>query len=103
MITVDFYSIFKLEYTNMNKSHNEKAAILKALGHPVRFCIVEGLLAGERNVASMVDCTGVPQPTVSQHLNILKAAEIIEGCREGNQIRYSVCNERARAVILSMR
>lgn len=63
----------------MNKAHKQKADLLKALGHPIRFCIVEGLVSGEQNVATMVDCTGVPQPTVSQHLNILKAAGILEG------------------------
>jgi DNA-binding transcriptional ArsR family regulator len=83
----------------MNKHHVEKAELLKALGHPVRYCIVEGLLGGEQNVAKMVDCTGVPQPTVSQHLNILKAAGIIIGHRDGNQMLYSVVSGQARKVI----
>jgi DNA-binding transcriptional ArsR family regulator len=83
----------------MNKSHREKAELLKALGHPIRYCIVEGLVSGERNVATMVECTGVPQPTVSQHLNILKAAGVIQAQREGNQMKYSVCSEKARKVV----
>jgi DNA-binding transcriptional ArsR family regulator len=83
----------------MNMAHKQKAEILKALGHPIRFCIVEGLLAGERNVATMVDCTGVPQPTVSQHLNILRSAGIIEGQRDGNQIFYSVCSSEAKRIV----
>jgi ArsR family transcriptional regulator len=86
----------------MNKEHTEKAEILKALGHPVRYCIVEGLLNGEQNVAKMVVCTGVPQPTVSQHLNILKAAGILEGHREGNQILYSVCSKDAKKIIKAL-
>jgi len=86
----------------MNQGHIKKAEILKALGHPVRYCIVEGLLAGEQNVAKMVDCTGVPQPTVSQHLNILKAAGILEGHREGNQMLYSVCSKEARKIIMAL-
>lgn len=86
----------------MDTTHKNKAKILKALGHPIRFCIVEGLLAGERNVATMVECTGVPQPTVSQHLNILKAAGIIEGEREGNQVLYSVCGKEARKIISAL-
>lgn len=88
----------------MNREHKEKADLLKALGHPIRFCIVEGLVTeGARNVLTMVDCTGVPQPTVSQHLNILKAAGIIEGERDGNQIHYTVCSEAAKKVIKSLR
>jgi len=87
----------------MNASHKHKSEILKALGHPIRFCIVEGLLGGEQNVAHMVECTGVPQPTVSQHLNILKAAGIIAGQRSGNQILYSVVNAEAKKIILSLK
>ena len=87
----------------MNMAHKKKSGILKALAHPVRYCIVEGLLAGERNVATMVECTGVPQPTVSQHLNILRAAGIIQGQREGNQILYSVCSGEARKIVQALR
>jgi ArsR family transcriptional regulator len=87
----------------MNTIHISKAEILKALGHPIRFCIVEGLLSGEQNVATMVNCTGVPQPTVSQHLNILKSAGIISGQRVGNQIHYSVKNPDAKKIIQSLK
>jgi DNA-binding transcriptional ArsR family regulator len=83
----------------MNESHKIKAQLLKALGHPIRYCIVEGLLNGEQNVLTMTHCVGVPQPTVSQHLNILKAAGIINGERCGNSISYSVCNDEVREII----
>jgi len=86
----------------MNLSHKKNAQLLKALGHPIRFCIVEGLMSGEQNVLTMVDCTGVPQPTVSQHLNILKAAGIIQGERVGNQIHYSVVSNEAKKIIESL-
>lgn len=87
----------------MNKAHTHKAELLKALGHPIRFCIVEGLLKGESNVGRMVECTSVPQPTVSQHLNVLRAAGIIECHREGNQMVYSVSNDEARQIVESLK
>jgi DNA-binding transcriptional ArsR family regulator len=83
----------------MKIAHKEYAEILKAMGHPIRYCIIEGLLKGEQNVATMVECTGVPQPTVSQHLAILKAAGIIEGLRMGNQIHYAVTSKQARKIV----
>jgi ArsR family transcriptional regulator len=86
----------------MKMEHREKAEICKALGHPIRFCIVEGLLSGERNVSEMVQCTDVPQPTVSQHLNILKAAGIIECHRDGNKVVYRVCSGRAARLMKAM-
>ena len=87
----------------MNEQHRQKAEILKALGHPIRYCIVEGLLSGEQNVATLVDCLKVPQPTVSQHLHILKAAGILEANRVGNQIHYSVRNAEVRRIITALK
>ena len=87
----------------MNAAHKKKAELLKALGHPVRYCIVEGLMEGEQNVGTMAHCTSVPQPTVSQHLNILKAAGVIQAKRDGNQMHYSVCSEPARKIIGALR
>jgi len=86
----------------MKKEHDKKAALLKAMGHPIRFCIVEGLLKGEQNVATMVDCTGVPQPTVSQHLNILKSAGIISYHRDGNHMYYSVSSDEAARIVKAL-
>jgi ArsR family transcriptional regulator len=51
----------------------------------------------------MVDCTGVPQPTVSQHLNILKAAGILEGVRFGNEVHYSVINAEAEKIVKALK
>lgn len=87
----------------MNATHTKKADLLKALGHPIRYCIVEGLVSGEQIVGSMVACTGVPQPTVSQHLNVLKAAGIIECRREGNKMYYDVCDATVRKIVELLR
>jgi ArsR family transcriptional regulator len=87
----------------MNQEHKQKADLLKAMGHPIRYCIVEGLANGEQNVATMVDCTGVPQPTVSQHLNILKAAGILEGLRCGNKVHYSVIDPKAKKIVQALK
>ncbi|MDM7926710.1 MAG: metalloregulator ArsR/SmtB family transcription factor [bacterium] len=87
----------------MNQHQKRKAEILKALGHPVRYCIVEGLLAGERNVTSIMDCVSLPQPTVSRHLQILKSAGILEVQRIGNEMHYSVTNDEARKIVESLK
>ena len=87
----------------MNQSHKDKAKILKALGHPIRYCIVEGLVAAENNVSAMVECTNVPQPTVSQHLNVLRAAGIIEYKRVGTQMFYSICSAETRKIVATLK
>ncbi len=76
------------------------ADLLKVLAHPVRLCIVKGLIEkGECNVSHMQHCLHAPQSTVSQHLQKLKAAGVIEGVRNGLEINYRVCNSQAVALV----
>lgn len=73
--------------------------IFKALAHPLRVKITAGLLKKDDcNVSTMVERLGVPQPTVSRHLNILKTSGVIEGFRHGNQICYRIVNDRVRDI-----
>lgn len=75
--------------------YNEIAEMLKVLAHPVRICIVKGLLDnGECNVSHMQSCLNTPQSTISQHLQKLRTAGIIEGRRSGLEVYYTVCNEK---------
>lgn len=78
--------------------------IFKALAHPLRVQIVMGLIQKyECNVSTMVEKLGVPQPTVSQHLNILKNHGVIDGFRKGNQICYKVTNEQVKKLFESIK
>lgn len=85
------------------EQYTEIAELLKALAHPVRICIIRGLMnKGSCNVGYMQDCLNLPQSTVSQHLQKLKALGIIKGERKGLQINYKVCNETIINVINAM-
>lgn len=77
----------------------DKSEIIKAIAHPVRLCIVKGLLERECNVTGIQECLGLPQSTVSQHLAKLKAARIIEGERNGLEICYRVVNEDVKKIV----
>lgn len=79
---------------------DEKSEILKVLGHPVRLCIVRGLInEGENNVSYMQGCLDLPQSTISQHLSKLKAAGIIEAERKGTEVFYRVSNKDAVDIV----
>lgn len=79
---------------------NETAELLKAIAHPVRLCIIRGLLEkGKCNVTTMKNCLDIPQPTVSRHLQVLKNSGIIKGERKGLEINYTVCNEKISEII----
>ncbi len=81
------------------KKYEGTAEILKAIAHPVRLCIIKGLMNKECNVSHMQECLELPQSTVSQHLSILRAKGIIKGERNGLEITYSVVNEDVKKVI----
>ncbi len=78
----------------------QKAGILKAISHPVRLCIVKGLLTvGGSNVTTIQNCLDLPQPTVSQHLAKLRDLGIIEAERHGVEIKYRVVDKDVIKVI----
>lgn len=82
------------------KELEEVAELLKVLAHPVRLCITRGLIEnGSCNVSHMQNCLDMPQSTVSQHLQKLKAAGIIAGDRNGLEINYKVCDDKAEKIV----
>ncbi|MGV9777345.1 ArsR/SmtB family transcription factor [Streptosporangium sp. NPDC003464] len=66
-------------------------AMLRALGHPVRLGIMRALVAAPETCAcDFTEMFGVTQPTISQHLKVLREAELVSTRRRGTQICYSV-------------
>ena len=87
-------------YLNNPKLFEEKSNILKALAHPIRLCIVKGLLEnGGSNVTNMQQCLNMPQSTVSQHISKLKSCNIIEGERNGLEITYKITDPMIKQLI----
>lgn len=87
-------------YNYNEELFQEKAELLKALAHPVRLCIVKGLLQnGGCNVTHMQNCLNTPQSTISQHLQKMKSLGIIKGERNGLEINYTVANPLVRDLV----
>ena len=85
---------------NNYKQYEEAAELLKVLAHPIRICIVKGLLdVGCSNVSNMQNCLGVPQSTISQHLQKLRSVGIITGERNGLEVFYKISDERVESII----
>ena len=67
------------------------AARFKALGHPVRLGIALRLAREPDTCAcDFAEVFGVSQPTVSQHLKVLRDAALVTTRRQGTQICYSL-------------
>lgn len=70
---------------------NELAAMAKALAHPARIAILEFLIQKKACVCGdIVDELPLSQSTVSQHLQELKKAGLIQGNIEGPRICYCI-------------
>ena len=64
---------------------------LKALGHPVRLGIALRLAQeGGTCACDFAEIFEVSQPTVSQHLKVLREAGLVQTRRDGTQIYYSL-------------
>jgi len=73
------------------RRQNEKAQLMKALGHPARIAILEHLLkVNDCICGDLVKELPLSQATISQHLAALKDAGLIQGTIEGNRICYCV-------------
>jgi DNA-binding transcriptional ArsR family regulator len=60
--------------------------VFKALGDSTRLRILELIKNGERCICEITPETGKSQPTVSQHLRILRQANLVEQRKEGTKI-----------------
>ena len=78
----------------------DKSKIIKGLSHPIRLCIVKGLMTNEGcNVSKMQDSLDIPQSTLSQHLAKLRNLGILEGERNGVEVNYYVVSEDAKKIV----
>ncbi|EKD26243.1 MAG: transcriptional regulator [uncultured bacterium] len=75
-------------------NYDKTSDLLKALAHPVRLKIVEGLLSNECHVDKIVHKMGLPQSTISQHLAILKNRGILDIKKTGVKTCYRVVDKK---------
>ena len=77
----------------------DKAADLFAvLSTPIRLRIISALCQGEKNVGQLLENIGVPQPNMSQHLNIMFRSGVLGKRRQGAQMFYRIADETAAKV-----
>jgi len=83
----------------MRIDYLKSSDLLKAIGHPIRLRILEGLMKNECNVNKIVRTLNVPQSTVSQHLGVLRIRGIIRARKEGAKTCYGIIENKARKII----
>ena len=74
--------------------YEQFARIGKALANPHRLELLELLAQGERTVEDLARETVLPIANASQHLQILRAAQLVEARRDGLYAYYRLADER---------
>lgn len=73
------------------EQQNQIALIAKALGHPARVAIIDHLLKVNACIGNAIlEEIPLAQPTISQHLKVLRDANLIKGTIDGNAICYCI-------------
>lgn len=82
--------------------NREVSDFFNALSHPVRVDIVIELLKGTKCVSDMKSLLDMNQPSVSQHLSVLKANGIVDWHQDGKRKCYFLRNPVLIRNILKM-
>ncbi|MCL5950001.1 MAG: metalloregulator ArsR/SmtB family transcription factor [Candidatus Bathyarchaeota archaeon] len=67
-----------------------QAEICKTLANSTRLRILHALREGEKSVGELTDLLGLRQSNLSQHLSIMRQAQILKTRKQGSNIYYSV-------------
>ncbi len=73
--------------------------LLKAAGEPTRLRILNLLSRGRVCVCDMQSVLGIPQPTISRHLGVLRHAGLVKDDRQGTRMIYSLVDSEAAFVL----
>jgi rhodanese-related sulfurtransferase len=75
-----------------DKVYGELAKVTKALANPHRLEIIELLAQGDYSVEQISVQTNLSIANASQHLQVLKTAQLVSFIRSGNFIHYRLAN-----------
>jgi len=82
-----------------SKEQKEIAAIAKVLAHPARVAILQYISSQDACICGdIVDKIGLSQPTISQHLQVIRSAGFIRGSFEGKSICYCLDVDRFKEI-----
>ena len=83
--------------------YEQFAIVAKALGHPQRLELIEHLAKGARSVDLLATKVGLPIANVSQHLQTLRRAGLVQAEREGKFVNYRLTDDTVLSLFASVR
>ncbi len=70
------------------------AQVCQGLADPKRILLLYALAEGPCRVTDLAETLGLPQPTVSHHLKILRERGLVAAEQEGTAVYYALADER---------
>ena len=77
----------------MASKHTEATKLFKALADDNRLEIMEILMSGEKCGCELLEKLNIGQSTLSHHMHILCEAGLVDACKEGKWMHYSLSAE----------
>jgi len=74
----------------VHERFEERARVMKALGHATRLYMIDELGRGERCVRELTELVGADMSTVSKHLSVLKSIGLVRSEKRGAEVYYSL-------------
>lgn len=83
--------------------YEQFAIVAKALGNPQRLELIEHLAQGARSVDLLATKVGLPIANVSQHLQTLRRAGLVQAEREGKFVNCRLTDDTVLSLFASVR
>ena len=94
------YVVMDLDETQAtNPAFVDGAQLLKAMAHPLRLSILATLVNAPCCVHELVEATGATQPLVSQHLRVLRSAELVGRDQRGREVVYAIADDHINHIV----
>jgi DNA-binding transcriptional ArsR family regulator len=91
-----------MDISVMQRNADEAAGLLKTLANPSRLLVLCALVTREHTAGELEEIVGLSQSAVSQHLARLRSEHLVNTRRQGQNIYYSLSNDKARQILGKM-
>lgn len=75
------------------------ADVMQGLSSPARVQILDRLHRSPCSVGELAETLGLGQPTVSNHLRLLRHLDLVRGRRDGRSVVYELHDEHVAALL----
>lgn len=91
-----------VELDQLRLAAGHACRLMKVLSNPDRLLLLCQLVQGEQRVGELEARVGVPQPTLSQQLGVLRDEGLVSTRRDGKAIYYRIDSAQAQAVMQTL-